>query len=669
MGKQACVAGTPDRGNRALASIAQEKNMRNYIGLSNSFHDPALAIVDSKGVVVFAEGAERYLQNKRALGAPPDDAIRIESLLSRYCEPGADIVFAKSWERSRAEAAYKGARGLFRNITEGTTWGVNSLNRPFLARLGFDVDRLDTDAARYLASVYQWLTEMSFDSQREIASSSLRFRLRDKSQPYSETAAERIYDHHLSHAATACWSSPFEEAVCAVIDGYGEAFQANSFYRFIKGRIEPIPGPDNAYGSLGHFYALLCVLCGFDWVKGEEWKVMGLAGYGQFNWQVHDVMFPMLEHCKLGFRPAPDFANRIGELLKLRRLGSGDPRKVADVAYTGQQVFCKWSRMLLEDLYSLGLSKNLILTGGCALNSAWNGQILEQIAFDGLHIPSAPADDGNAIGAALLAYQEDHPASEGLHIPSAPAEENGIGAAVLADCPEQSPSRSLQTPFLGESISQETLKRALAMGGLTNALPPGRSAPEYAAELLAQGMIVGWVQGRAEFGPRALGNRSILADPRDPAMKDRINARVKFREEYRPFAPSILHEHGEAYFENYQQSPYMERTLCFRPEVKEIVPAVVHEDGTGRLQSVCPEWNKSFYDLIAAFHGLTGVPLVLNTSFNIMGKPIIHSVEDAIAVFFTTGLDALVIEDVVIEKPHAIAARGAEAKLASALLG
>jgi carbamoyltransferase len=171
-----------------------------------------------------------------------------------------------------------------------------------------------------------------------------------------------------------------------------------------------------------------------------------------------------------------------------------------------------------------------------------------------------------------------------------------------------------------------------------------------AAEALASGAIVGWVQGRAEFGPRALGNRSILADPRDPAMKDRINALVKFREEYRPFAPAILDRHGEEYFEDYQESPYMERTLRFRKGVVDRVPAVVHADGTGRLQTVKREWNERFYELISAFHGLTGIPLVLNTSFNIMGKPIIHSVEDALGLFYTTGMDVLVIEDYFLEK-------------------
>jgi len=167
---------------------------------------------------------------------------------------------------------------------------------------------------------------------------------------------------------------------------------------------------------------------------------------------------------------------------------------------------------------------------------------------------------------------------------------------------------------------------------------------------LAEGKLVAWMQGRAEFGPRALGNRSILADPRPPEMKEKINALVKFREEFRPFAPSILHEYGEEYFENYQVTPYMERTLTFTAAAEANVPAIVHVNRTGRLQSVKREWNGRYHDLISAFHRITGVPMLLNTSLNIMGKPIVHSVEDVLGLFYTCGLDVLVIGDYLIEK-------------------
>jgi carbamoyltransferase len=158
------------------------------------------------------------------------------------------------------------------------------------------------------------------------------------------------------------------------------------------------------------------------------------------------------------------------------------------------------------------------------------------------------------------------------------------------------------------------------------------------------------VQGRSEFGPRALGNRSILADPRPADIQDRINHTVKFREGFRPFAPSILDEAGPDYFEAYRTSRYMERTLRFRPEVRRLVPGVVHADGTGRLQSVRREWNPRFHGLIEAFRALTGIPLLLNTSLNIMGKPIVHSLEDCLGLFLTTGIDVLVVDDILMEK-------------------
>ncbi|MFO0579046.1 MAG: carbamoyltransferase C-terminal domain-containing protein [Polyangia bacterium] len=443
----------------------------------------------------------------------------------------------------------------------------------------------------------------------------------------------RRYNHHLTHAALGCYSSPFPEAVCAVIDGYGE-FGSTGFYSYREGRIEPLHPPRTPFrverASLGFFYGLVCGLCGFDPLKGEEWKVMGLAPYGR----VDPVLYRMLKSLiKVGDLqlvpglPIEEEKRLIKQLKELRRAPGAPPIEAANIACTGQQVFADLMRELLQALSGKGISSNLVLCGGCALNSSYNGHILAEGAFRSLHVPSAPSDDGNSVGAALLAYHADHPGAP--------------------------PPRRLLSPYLGSGISKEARDNLLRF----NRSPRLRHLPDTVvaetAELLAKGKIIGWMQGRAEFGPRALGNRSILADPRSPDMKDRINGRVKFREEYRPFAPSILHECGPEYFENYQMSPYMERTLVFRPEVRAKVPAVVHEDGTGRLQSVTPELAEKFYRLIRAFYALTGVPLLLNTSFNIMGKPIIHSVEDAMGLFHTTGLDALVIDDILIEKEEA----------------
>jgi carbamoyltransferase len=297
----------------------------------------------------------------------------------------------------------------------------------------------------------------------------------------------------------------------------------------------------------------------------------------------------------------------------------------ADLAFTGQLVFTEIMDELLSNVYRLAPSDNLVLSGGCALNSAYVGHLAAHGPFANSYVFSAPADNGNSVGAALLAYAEDH---------------------------KRGPRRTqIQSPYLGSEISQEALERLLRFGGLDHVLTASNEALyDYVADEISRGKIVAWVQGRAEFGPRALGNRSILADPRSPDIKERINASVKFREEFRPFAPSILAEFGDRYFEHYCDTPYMERALKFKPEAARRVPGVVHVDGTGRLQSVRKESNAAYYGLIEAFHRLTGVPILLNTSFNVMGKPIVHSVEDAVAVFQTSGIDLLVIDRHVFRK-------------------
>jgi carbamoyltransferase len=296
----------------------------------------------------------------------------------------------------------------------------------------------------------------------------------------------------------------------------------------------------------------------------------------------------------------------------------------ADLALAGQRVFEEAVEQLLCNLHARGMSDNLVLTGGCALNSSCNGKLLERTPFQSLYVFCAPGDDGNAMGAALLAFRRDHP--------------------------DWRPVPGVRSPYLGSRIPPAALARLRELGRVPAIPLTPDEVARRTAELLAEGRLVGWCQGAAEFGPRALGNRSILADPRSAEVKNRLNERVKFREEFRPFAPSILHEFGPDYFENYQESPYMERTLRFRKEVVGRVPGVVHVDGTGRLQTVKREWNAAFHDLIREFHRLTGVPILLNTSFNVMGKPIVHSLEDAVAVFFTSGLDALVVEDLIIIK-------------------
>lgn len=578
--------------------ITKTRKKRNYIGLSSTLHDPALAVVDSKGEIVFAEATERFLQNKRAWNCVPDSMLYVPKIIEEYCENDAELVVAQSWSKKTA-ARFRFLRLLMPPIMNLSEMG--SLNRANTMMMLNGMIGIQESCGSHVESAF-----------------------------YNKSTIKRVikkyYDHHTTHAAAACYASPFKNAVCVVVDGYGENLLSTAFFVYENGemkRLQEIKG--SKWTSLGLYYQTICSMCGFDPMKGEEWKVMGLAPYGKYNETLYGLLqsYIKVKNGRLihGVNKHKSHSCLCNEIKKLSF-------NVSDIAYNGQMYFSELMTSLLHYVYTFGFSENLVLTGGCALNSSYNGTILETTPFKQLFIPSAPADDGNAIGAALLAYYED--------------------------LSPQNSVRNYQSPYLGARMYDKTLMKLERLGRLRSSPLNGKNIFEKAAELLAEGKILGWIQDRAEFGPRALGNRSILADPRSSTIKDRLNDTVKFREGFRPFAPSILHEYGKEYFENYQESPYMERTLRFKKEVLNRVPGVIHIDGTGRLQTVKREWNQRFYDLICAFKDITGIPLLLNTSFNVQGKPIIHSIEDAIAVFYTSGLDALVIGEKLFEKKNSI---------------
>ncbi len=430
------------------------------------------------------------------------------------------------------------------------------------------------------------------------------------------------FDHHLTHAATACFTSPYQQAACAVIDSFGEK-GSMAFYRYEHGQLKRIY-ESRGTGSIGFYYMKITELCGFDWLKGEEWKVMGLAPYGQLNEEFYTLLKSTITlegfHCS--HRGAELF--KVVDRLQDFKRGIDEPiESAADLAFTGQFFFQELMTELLEHLHQVTGLENLALAGGCGLNSAFNGYITQKTGFNSVHIPSAPADDGTALGAALLGFRQQNPAA--------------MRAPVVS-------------PYLGSVITDQAVEHFKQFNqAFTIEHLPGRIVAET-AKRLSDGALIAWVQGRAEFGPRALGNRSILADPRFAKTQDVINQRIKFREKYRPFAPAILAEYGPDYFEHYQDSPYMDKTLTIRPDKRSQLGAVCHVDGTGRLQSVTEQRNARFYALLTAFYGLTDVPVLLNTSFNVMGKPLVHSLEDCLTVFMTTGLDALVVNDYLITK-------------------
>jgi carbamoyltransferase len=576
-----------------------------YIGLSTTFHDPAIAVVNWEGEVIFAEASERYLQTKRAYCAAADLRETVRRIIKEYCDADAAFVVAKPWSQRMHN---------FMNLME--LIGATNHER---------IPQRSQEMTKYMVTrdvLYSqlWLHQASLKLSGGHLADILRNEFGNHKVSYVK------FPHHLAHAANASFTSPFAEAACLVADGQGE-WGSMTYFHYKDGRLREVHKMKGEE-SLGIIYGICTGFCGFDSEKGEEWKVMGLAPYGQLDPEIHRVLtdlvkidgltikYPSLRHIQTWFEKMKPKARKKNQ----------SAMEVADLAYTLQYFYCEVMDKLLSNFYSLGISENLVLGGGCALNSSYNGQITARTKFKRLHVPSAPADDGNALGVALLAYYQDHPESR------------------------PRPRGIVQTPYLGTSVSHQVLENLVKFGRIARTQHLPGTIHEETARLLAEGKLVGWMQGRAEFGPRALGNRSILADPRPADLKDRINSLVKFREEFRPFAPSILDDFGDEYFEGYQTSPYMERTLTFKKSARERVPAIVHVNATGRLQSVRREWNERYYDLIHAFYRLTGIPMLLNTSFNIMGKPIIHSVEDAVGLFYTTGLDVLVVEDYLFQK-------------------
>lgn len=575
----------------------------NYtIGLATTFHDPAIAIVGPDGEVLFAEAAERYLQYKRAPNCEPDTAARMESLLRRYIPKGAEITLATSWG-----AEFTGF------LEQMGRSGAFSLEALLKLSPAFNRSLVPERSERaFIAALHHQQQRVGLGTLLGL----------DRAFGEARITGLKRYGHHLSHAAYACWSSPFRDAACLVVDGMGET-GASAIFALKDGRITELKR-HRGRESIGFYFGFVTDLAGFDQAKGEEWKIMGLAPYGKRDPELLALLRKLyrIEGTKLAFAGAATVQKVAAEILA-RRPAEALDQGWADLARCGQDVFAEMMEALLAETAALCPGENLVLAGGCALNSSFNGKIAGRHGFTRVHVPSAPADDGNAVGAAWLAHAEANP---GWRPPAGP-----------------------MTPYLGSAVSAEPFERMQAWEPRLQKLS-GDEIVLATAELLAEGKLVGWVQGRAEFGPRALGNRSILADPRPANAKDLLNAKVKYREAFRPFAPSILAEHGPDWFEDYQDSPYMERTLTWKPEIRARVPAVVHEDATGRLQSVTAERNPRYHALITAFHALTGVPVILNTSFNIMGKPILHTSEDAILMFYTSGLDALAVEDWLLVK-------------------
>ena len=433
----------------------------------------------------------------------------------------------------------------------------------------------------------------------------------------------RFVEHHLAHAISAYSFSGFDDAAVLVLDGRG-AWEASSLWHGRDGRLEhvwTIPWPN----SLGLFYAQFTQYLGFQ-PYSDEWKVMGLAPYGEPGINLRDFIIPDDNPYKVSTRlllddkPSP-LAGITARLGPQREAESEIDPKHKNVAFAVQDACEEAMMTLARAAVAKTGSRNICLAGGVALNSKANGKILSSGIVDRIFVQPAAGDDGVCLGAAL-----------------APHLDNG----------GKLPMHKMRHAYLGAENSDEEIEKALTTYKLraTRVADPAAAA----AEMLANGKILGWVQGRMEFGPRALGARSILADPRDPEMNAKVNNAVKFREWWRPFAPSMLAEVAGEYIESATDSPFMILTAQVKPEKRSVIPSVTHVDGSARPQTVERDVNPLYWRLIREFGNRTGVPVVMNTSFNLRGEPIVSTPTDAVRTFFSSGMDALVIGSFVVEK-------------------
>jgi len=439
-------------------------------------------------------------------------------------------------------------------------------------------------------------------------------------------------DHHACHARLSYEVSGFSKAALLVADGWSEQ-KTTSLYYAENGKIEKIKSMNFPH-SIGCFYAAMSEFLGYK-PFNDEWKVMGMAAYGNPD------MFPQIDklvrlkdngeyELDLSFFDFYNFDRSCSFSAKMETL-FGIPRRASeeleqrhfDIAAATQVLFAKIMNNLLGYLYQVTNSPNICLSGGVAMNCLYNGKVTENTGFSKCHISFAPDDSGNSIGAALQASIE-------------------IGQKVNAEDLSPTIGQEFSNDYIGDVLETYKLhyRKAKDISG-------------EVANMLAENKVIGWVQGRSEFGQRSLGHRSILASPVNKNMKDRLNKAVKFRETYRPFAPMIPHENVLSYFDtDDEQLPvrYMEKALPFRKEVRDGIPAVVHKDGTGRLQTVIREKEPLLYDLLQKFNKITNCPVLVNTSFNLNGEPIVNSPEDAIRTFFTSGIDSLILGDFIIDK-------------------
>jgi carbamoyltransferase len=575
----------------------------------NMFHADASAAIVQDGEVVFAIAEERLNRRKHFGGFP---ALAVKACLDAVGAKISDIDHVAVGQDSDAHLAKK------------VQYAVANPTRI----LNFIRLRQRKESMRDVRSLLA--------AALDVDSAQLRFQ-------------EHHLEHHLAHIASAYYCSPWEKAAGFSYDGSGD-FVSTMMARCEGNNIEVLERVFLPH-SLGSVYTMVCEFIGYN-KYGDEGKVMGLAPYGKDQQKYRElfgkIVAPKNSAFQLdlsyfkplgsnsGMQVLPDGTVRLARHFSDRmEAAAGEPRQPhaeitqrdMDLAFAVQNRFEEIFFHLLNQLHRQLVHKcapcdDLVMAGGCALNSVANGKLFDHTPFRHTYIQPAAGDEGLAIGAALHTYHSV------LHQPR---------------------RHELKNSYLGPEFSDSRIESSLKKANLDYRKLERTPLLEVVAEQIAAGNVIGWFQGRMEWGPRALGNRSILAHPGLPNMKDVLNARIKHREWFRPFAPSILADCQHEYFEHDHPSPFMLHVYKIRPEKRKLLCAVNHVDDTGRLQTVTHEENPLYYDLISAFHRKTGIPVILNTSFN-ENEPIVCTPEEAIDCFQRTRMDVLAIGPFLVMK-------------------
>jgi carbamoyltransferase len=563
----------------------------NILGINYYFHDSSACVVSDGKLVVAIE--EERLTRQKHTDAFPDKAIA-RCLQIAGLQPGDIDHIAISIQP-----------GLDRG--KKFTYGLRQ------GRSMFNFFKIETEVA--------W-------SKKGILRSWL-------SRTYDGAKRPQVHfvPHHTSHAVGTFFVSPYESAAVLSIDGSGEL--ATIFKGVGKENTFQCLSQDYYPYSLGMVYEAATEFCGFK-RNYDEGKTMGLAPLGdprtygsmveKMFW-VNDDMSVGVDLSYFGHtygapRCNEKFIQTFGEPRPAVKSAKFEKNHL-DVAAAFQKQLEECILKIARLLHERTKEDYLVISGGVALNSVANGRLVRESGFKDLYVMPAAGDNGTAIGAAYYVYN-----------------------SVLG----QPRNYVHDDPYIGTEYGNDTLRRLLEECKLTYRQLPDGELEREAAMLLHRGDILGWFQGRMEIGPRALGNRSILADPTLPGMKDKINAQVKHREAFRPFAPSCPIEDTPRFFEQNVADPFMLKVCMVLPEKQSVIPAVTHVDGTARLQTIHKETNPRFHLLLKEFEKVSGVPVLLNTSFNVMGEPIVESPMDAIRCFYSTGLDHLVLGNYVVSK-------------------